>query len=713
MHTRTLRLEVRNADVAVVWMDDQTESVNTLKRESIKEFESLLNELEHRKELTTLVFTSAKPNSFIVGANLDMLRQAKTADHARELSQSAQRIQHRFAELRLKTVAAIHGPCLGAGLELVLAFDSRVASSDTSTRLGLPEVQLGLLPGGGGTQRLPRLIGIETALDLMLTGRKLNAQRALRAGLVDEIVAKEILLEAAIERGRKQLFQKKKQRLTASLKSIRNWVLTANPLGRKLLFEQANKRTMAKTRGNYPAPQKILEVVRVGLEQGPKEGLAAEARAFGDLAVSPQAEQLINIFQGVTALKKENGVDDPQIQPRNVGKIGVLGAGLMGGGIAYVSINNAKIPVRLKDKDDPGLSRGLAHVGGLLTDRMKKKAITPLQRAQTSARLTCTTDYSGIANCDVIIEAVFEDLKLKQEMVRDIEALRHEFPIFATNTSAIPINDIAAEAKFPERIIGMHYFSPVEKMPLLEIVVTGKTAPWVTVTCSDLGKQQGKTVIVVNDGPGFYTTRILAPYMAEAGHLLQEGVPVQRIDESLRNFGFPLGPLALLDEVGIDVAFKVGETLHRAFGDRMQPVDSIKSLVDDQRLGRKSKKGIYVYDDRKNTKHPKEVDKSLYTLLAIEPNSMLSEHTIAERCVLQMINEAAHCLGEGILRTPRDGDIGAVFGLGFPPFLGGPFRYLDSNGCAKIIDKLEKLSDQYGKRFQPAPIIKEMKRFYR
>ena len=338
--------------------------------------------------------------------------------------------------------------------------------------------------------------------------------------------------------------------------------------------------------------------------------------------------------------------------------------------------------------------------------------MTPLQRAQTIARISGTTDYSGMANCDVIIEAVFEDLALKQQMVRDIEALRQEFPIFASNTSAIPITDIAAEAKSPEKIVGMHYFSPVEKMPLLEIVVTPKTAPWVTATCSDLGKQQGKTVIVVNDGPGFYTTRILAPYMAEAGHLLMEGVSVQRIDESLRNIGFPLGPLALLDEVGIDVAHKVGETLHRAFGDRMQPVDSINRLVEDQRLGRKNKKGIYVYSGRKSKNQAKEVDQSVYTLLGIEPSSMLSEQTIAERCILQMVNEAAHCLGEGILRAPRDGDIGAVFGLGFPPFLGGPFRYLDSSGCAKIIDKLEKLSDQYGARFQPAPAIKEMRTFY-
>ena len=600
MRTPTLRLETREAGVAIAWIDDPTESVNTLRRESIEEFESLLTELERRTDLSILVFASAKPGSFIAGANLDMLQEVKTAEQARALSQSAQTIQNRFADLRLTTVAAIHGPCLGGGLELVLAFDSRVASNDTSTRLGLPEVQLGLLPGGSGTQRLPHLVGVETALDLMLTGRKLSAQRALRAGLIDEMVAKDILIDAAITQGKKLMLEGKATRRPAvSLKSMRNWVLSANPLGRKFLFEQAGKRVRAKTRGNYPAPEKILECVRVGLERGFREGLEAEASAFGNLVVSPQAEQLINIFRDVTSLKKENGVDDPEVEPDFVRKIGVLGAGLMGAGITYVSINNARIPVRLKDKDDPGLSHGLAQVGGLLTGRVKKKAMTPLQRAQTIARLSGTTDYSGMANCDLIIEAVFEDLALKQQMIRDIEALRQEFPIFATNTSAIPIADIAAEAKSPEKIIGMHYFSPVEKMPLLEIVVTEKTAPWVIVTCSDLGKRQGKTVIVVNDGPGFYTTRILAPYMAEAGYLLMEGVPVQRIDESLRNFGFPLGPLALLDEVGIDVAYKVGETLHRAFGDRMQPVDGIKKLVDDQRLGRKNEKGVYVYAGRK------------------------------------------------------------------------------------------------------------------
>lgn len=713
MHTSTLALEEYGDGVAVIWMNDEQETVNTLKRESIMEFESLLSELERSNNITALVFASAKPDSFIAGANLSMLKEVETAEDARALSARAQSIQDRFEKLPMATVAAIHGACLGGGLEFALAFDSRIASDHGGTRLGLPEVQLGLLPGGGGTQRLPRLVGTEKALDLMLTGRKLSAAKALRAGLVNEVVAREILLQAAmaaVKRLRQQPIPDRRKRL--DLKFLRNWALSGNAVGRRFLFDQANKRTLKTTRGNYPAPLKILEVVRTGLERGIRSGLAAEADAFGELLMSSQAAQLINIFHSVTALKKETGVPDEEVETRAVSKIGVLGAGLMGAGIAYVSISRAKTPVRLKDQNDAGLSRGLAHVGTLLAERVKRTSLTHLGRAQTLARLTPTTDYSGMNNCDLVIEAVFEDLDLKQQMVRDIEGLDRTAPvIFATNTSAIPIKSISAAAASPENVIGMHYFSPVEKMPLLEIVVSDKTASWVTATCVDVGKKQGKTVIVVNDGPGFYTTRILAPYLAEAGHLLMEGVAIERIDESLMDFGFPIGPLALLDEVGIDVGHKVGRHLHQAFGDRMQPVAAMTTLFSDQRMGRKNKKGLYRYHNKRKSE-VREVDASVYALLNIEPNNTLSARSIAERCVLQMVNEAAHCLGEGVLRSARDGDIGAVFGLGFPPFLGGPFRYLDSEGCAAIVRRLEQLSDQHGARFQPAPLLKEAKSFY-
>ncbi len=710
-----LILEKPESGVAIIWMDDPTEPVNTLKRELVDEFASVLGDVERNDDLEVVVFASGKPDNFVAGANLDMLRGATGAADAQALSEIAQILHERIAALRCATVAAIHGACLGGGLELAMAFDARVASADTATRLGLPEVQLGLLPGGGGTQRLPRVIGIERALDLLLTGRQVSAERARRLGLVDEVVAKEILIEAAIRRGRER-----RTRAPASgwrtvwapasgtrLQAARNFALGGNPLGRRLLFDQVEKRTRQRTRGNYPAPTKIIHAVRTGLEQGHAAGLAAEAKGFGELVVTPESRQLINLFYASTELKKDRGIDDATADEREIGKVAVLGAGLMGAGIAYATIAKAHLPVRLKDKDAAGVAGGLAQVRSLLDGRVRKRAITPLQRDQHLARLTGTTDYSGVGNADLVIEAVFEDLELKRQMVHDIEELGDREVIFATNTSALPISDIAAGGARPELVIGMHYFSPVEKMPLLEIVITDKTAAWVTATCVDIGKRQGKTVIVVNDGPGFYTTRILGAYMNEAARLLTEGARVETLDEALMNWGFPVGPMALLDEVGIDVGQKVGETLHQAFGDRMAPVQGMERLLADDRLGRKNKRGIYRYDDTRKS-GGKRVDETVYTVLGIESQNPISSHDIAERCALRMINEAVYCLQEGVLRSARDGDIGAVFGLGFPPFRGGPFRYIDAVGNSYVVDRLLTLQRLHGETFAPAPMLCEM-----
>jgi len=712
------RLEHRDDHVAILWMDDPDDTVNTLKRELVEEIGPILAAIEDSSDLEVVVLASGKPDSFIAGANLDMLKKTETAQAARALSQLAQQLTNRLADLRPKTVAALHGVCLGGGLELALALNYRVASLDPRTRIGLPEVQLGLLPGGGGTQRLPALVGTEAALDLLLTGRQLSAQRALRIGLVDEVVPKEILIEAAIQlaKARQQAPSTPTEtfRKYLSFKALREFALAKNGVGRRLLFQQAQKQTLRKTRGNYPAAARILEVVKLGLADGSEAGLAEEARAFGELVVSPESRQLINIFFASGELKKDRGISGQQVTPRAIEKIGVLGAGLMGAGISYATITKAETPVRLKDKDDPGLGHGLAHVHRLLDQVVKKRMMTPLQGAQTLAKLSGTIDYSGFANVDLVVEAVFESLDLKQQMVRDIEAITGESTIFASNTSAIPIKDIAAVSKRPETIIGMHYFSPVEKMPLLEIIATDATAPWVIATCVEFGKRQGKTVIVVNDGAGFYTSRILGPYMNEAIHLLTEGVAADRIDDALKDFGFPIGPMTLLDEVGMDVGHKVAQTLSAAFGERMSPPAGIEKLIENERYGKKNRRGLYIYGDDK--RKAKKVDESVYALLNIEPTNPLADSEISERCALQMINEAAYCLGEEILRSPRDGDIGAVFGLGFPPFRGGPFRYLEQRGIGAVTARLQQLADQHGPRFDPAPLLvektKENGRFY-
>lgn len=694
------RLDIQDG-IAIVTIDVPGEAQNTLKLEFAEQIESVIGSIEQSDDVIGVIVTSGKENGFVAGADIRMLQAAKTAADAEHISKMAQAAFKRLEALPVPVVAAIHGPCLGGGYELALACHGRVATDDRSTKIGLPEVQLGVLPAGGGTQRLPRLVGIERALTLMLTGQQLDARRAKKYGLIDEVVPRANLMKAAralIDSLRAGKLTRKTP--TLSFGGIKRLLLEDNPLGRQVLFDQVRKQTRRKTKGHYPAPDAIIEAVETGIEKGMEAGFAAEARLFGELVVSSVARHLMTLFFATTALKKDTGVDK-KTTTRPIEKVGVLGGGLMGAGIAFVTAAKAGLPVRIKDRDETGVNHALNYSWQRLSKWRKQKRLSPLEFSRTMARLTGCTDYSGFAEADLVIEAVFEDLDLKRQMLADIEQLSRKEVIFASNTSSIPIGEIAAEAKHPERVIGLHYFSPVEKMPLLEIVRTDKTADWVVATCVEFGKKQGKHVIVVNDGPGFYTSRILAPYVAEAGYLVGEGCPVEAIDKALETFGFPVGPLRLLDEVGIDVGTKIAPVLHQAFGDRMAPPPAFAKLIESGRKGRKNGQGFYKYDQNYRGNRP--VDETIYQTLGVTPKQVDNLNEIAERCVLLMVNEAVRCLDEGILRSARDGDIGAVFGLGFPPFLGGPFRYVDNVGAQTIVDKLRHYESKFGERFTPAP----------
>lgn len=710
--------------VAVITFDMEGEPVNTIAPQISQEFEGLMTRAAADSSAKAIVFISGKKDSFIAGAKIDFLQTIKTAADASALSRQGQAGFDRLDAFEKPVIAAIHGTCLGGGLEWALACDYRIATDSPKTSIGLPETQLGLIPGAGGTQRLPALIGAQAALDLILTGKSLKAKKALKLGVIDEVVPAPILEQIALARAKELVAGTLKLERTRGLapviargksfpeilKGLTNkeaWAelaLEDNPIGRKVLFDQAKKQLLKKTRGKYPAQEKALEVVRLGLEKGMKAGLEAEAAAFGELVMSDVSKRLVEIFFATTALKKDTGVSDPKLKPREIKKIGMLGGGLMGAGIAYVSAALQGVPVRIKDKDDAGAGRALAHVRGLFDERVKRRSLTWREAEKQLALVTATTDYSGFKHVDLVVEAVFEDLKLKHQMVKDIESVCGPETIFASNTSSIPITEIAKASKHPETVIGMHYFSPVNKMPLLEIITHPGTADWVTAACVEVGKKQGKTVIVVNDGVGFYTSRILAPYMNEAAFLLAEGADIAELDRALVDFGFPVGPITLLDEVGIDVAAKVAKIMHAAFGDRMLAPDTTDALVKDGRLGRKAQKGFYKYENGKKT----EVDASIYALTPHgSDRKRFDRYEMAERCALQMVNEAIRCLGEGILRSPRDGDIGAIFGLGFPPFLGGPFRYADAQGLGKILERTEHYQERLGKRFTPAPLLAE------
>ena len=709
MNWKNFRVEVADG-VATVLIDLPGEPVNTLSPDVGDEFARVLDALEKDASVSAIVFASGKKEGFVAGAKIEMLRDAGSAAAAEKLSRDAQAGFDRLERYKKPVVAAIHGACLGGGLEWALACHYRVAVNDARTQLGLPEVQLGVIPGAGGTQRLPRLVGIATALDMILAGKTVKPKKALAIGLVDEVVAPPLLLDVARQRAKALASGELRRKRPAGMKSLKKdglqalqkMALEETFVGRELLFRQARKQLLAKTKGHYPAPEKALEAVKHGYEKGFEKGLEREARLFGELAVSPVARELMGIFFAQTALKKDNGTPDPAVKARRVESVGILGGGLMGSGIAYVTVN-AGVPSRIREKDDAAVAKALGSVGAIFDERVKKRSMDKLERLAKMRLVTAGTGWDGFEHVDLLIEAVFEDLKLKQDMLRTFEDLNPR-GIFATNTSSIPIGDIAQASRHPETVLGMHYFSPVNKMPLLEVIVTPKTAHEVTATAVAVGKKQGKTVIVVGDGPGFYTSRVLAPYMNEAVTLLLEGASIEDIDGALTAFGFPVGPMTLLDEVGIDVGAKVAKILHGAFGERMAVPEAMTKVIEAGRLGRKNKKGFYTYAEGKK----KTVDASVYALLpGGAARKKVGRDEIAERCVIQMVNEAALTLGEGILRSARDGDVGAVFGLGFPPFRGGPFRWADAQGTRSVLDRMRKLEARFGKRFAPAPLLVE------
>lgn len=684
---KAFSLKIDEQNIAWLAIDVPNEKMNTLQAAFADEMTEIFAQLKDSSGVKGLIVHSLKPDNFVAGADVRMLEACKSAAEAESLASQGQTLFQQLSDLPYPVVAAIHGPCLGGGLELALACDYRVCTDADATRLGLPEVQLGLLPGSGGTQRLPRLIGLLPSLDLILTGKQLRAQKAKKLGVVDACVPATILLDVAkqfIDKGKRST----KQKVTTKEK-----ILSGSSLGRKFVFEQAAKKTNEKTRGNYPATVAILDVIQHGLEKGMKQGLELEAKRFGELVMSPESKALRSIFFATTEMKKEHGSD---AQPGKVSMVGVLGGGLMGAGISHVSVAKAKVPVRIKDVSNDGVLNALKYNYKLFDKQRKRRILSKAQLQAKMLQLSGGTDFTSFNHLDVVIEAVFEDLALKQQMVADIEANAKAETIFATNTSSLPIHKIAEKAARPENIVGLHYFSPVEKMPLVEVIPHETTSQETIATVVALAKKQGKTPIVVKDKAGFYVNRILAPYMNEAAHILLANEPIDKVDTALLDFGFPVGPITLLDEVGVDIGAKIMPILVNELGERFRGPDVFDTLLNDGRKGRKSGKGFYTYKGKK-----KEVDKSVYKLLKLKPESKLSENDIALRCVLPMLNEAVRCLDDGIIRSPRDGDIGAIFGIGFPPFLGGPFRYMDQFGLKELVEKMNQFAEKYGDRFAP------------
>jgi len=687
----------RQGDIAVIWMNNKGEKQNIISPHLFDLFLQIFEQLQGDAGVKGVILTSAKKD-FLAGADINSFNAEKVGDFL-PIARRGHSLLNSMVASSKPIVAAIHGTCYGAGVEISLACTARICSTDRSTKLALPEVKLGLLPGGGGTQRLPRLVGIQAALDMMLTGKNIYPRQALKMGLVDEITEYDKMIPAAVKLCHSLISRKFIRKSPLSLK---NKIIEGQLKG--MVFSKARKTVLKLTNANYPAPEAIIQCVEYGMKSGLEKGLENEIQRFEQLILSPESNQLRHLFFAMTEKKKN---PHPEMV-KTIQSLGILGAGFMGAGIAEVSLDN-DMCVRLKDIKEETIAIARKGIYKNLMSKVTKKALTAFEAEQILGRLGGQTDFRGFEKLPIVIEAVFEELALKHRVLAETEAATGPDCIFASNTSALPITAIAAVSKRPENVIGMHYFSPVPKMPLLEIIKTEKTAPWVIATCVDLGIRQGKTCIVVKDGPGFYTTRILAPMLNEALLVLEEGGDILEIDRALQKYGFPVGPVTLMDEVGIDVgAHVIGGELIRHFVATRQDVKASEKLLELSKAGysgRKNKKGFYRYDE-KGKKIKGKPNEEVYSFFGGMPRQSLDGEELSRRIAYMMINEALLCYQEGIIASPIDGDIGAIFGLGFPPFRGGPFRFLDAYGIDKWVAEMNEFSTKYGVRFNPAPIYK-------
>ncbi len=689
------RLEMKDG-VAHLLLDDPDKKVNTLGGEMVEEISSRLDELAGDGGVKAVVIRSPKPTGFLAGADIDELKSIALSPQAEEggtrASRRGQALMDKVEDFPKPVVAAVHGPCLGGGLELALAAQARVAGDDPSTRLGLPELKLGILPGFGGTYRLPRLVGLVGAMEAILASKTFEARQALKRGLVDEVAAVEQLPGVA-------------GRLALSLlqPSARGRLLgrrhAALPLGQRLMgapglkslaVAKARKQVVSRTGTHYPAPLEFLELLSSRLGSPRAAHLDAEARALGRLLATPVAANLIRLFfLGQDAKRQVKGAKGARVE-----RAGIIGSGFMGSAIAIPLADKAGLPVALKDTSESVLGRALKKGWDFESGRARRRQVSRLEAERRFHLFSPSLGWEGFSRVDVAIEAVPEILDLKRSIMAEAEAAMRPDAVIASNTSTLPITSLAEGARHPERIVGMHFFSPAERMPLVEVIPGGKSSPQALATVVDLALRMGKTPVVVADRPGFLVNRILFPYLLESLLMLEEGIPVARVDKAAVDFGMPLGPVKLIAEVGVEVTVKAGHVMLKAFGDHL----AAPRLMERPDFAQAFAKG----PDGKARVNP-----AMISQWVGKPDPGIPDRDIQDRLFVAMILEGLRCLKEGIVAEAGMLDLAMVFGTGFPPFRGGLMREADRLGAPALLQRCRELAAQYGPRFQPLPELEE------
>ncbi|MBT5933915.1 3-hydroxyacyl-CoA dehydrogenase NAD-binding domain-containing protein [Sulfurimonas sp.] len=684
-------LQVENK-IATLMFDMPDSNVNILSISVMRELETILDELKNSKDIDVLLFKSAKKDIFIAGADISEIKALSDEQVAYEVVRKGQTILSKIRILPFHTIAVIDGACLGGGFELALKCDYRITTENPSTKIGLPEVNLGVLPGFGGTQSLKNLIGKQKSLELILGSKLINGQKAQKLKMVDSCVPVGYLdfkLQSLI----KSIMNPSEKEKIDARRYKSNLIERFAP---SIIYSIAQKTVMKKTKGKYPAALEVIKLFRETDKLPVNEALSLEAYAFARLCVTDVSKNLISLFYASEQLKHDSFVSK-DINALPIHSLSVVGSGIMGGGIVWL-FSNINKAVRLKARTYDSIAASFKPISAAYKSVIKRKRLTPKQVELKMGHISYTTDYNGFKNIDIVLEAVVESRETKQAVYNDLEEVVRDNCIIASNTSSLSISMLAEGMKNPERFIGMHFFNPVPRMPLVEVIAGEKTSDETIATVVKLARDAGKTAIVVGDCAGFLVNRILLPYINECARLYEEGGSIENIDKNIEDFGMPMGPFTLADEVGLDVGYKVSKVLEDAYGERMTVAPILQKMLDIKLLGKKNKRGFYIHEGKNQSVNPELKTFQFH-------NKTFIKAEIVDRAILMMVNEAARCLEEGIIKDASSLDMAMIMGTGFPPFRGGLLKYADSIGIEKVHLTLLHLEEKYGSRFAPAQLI--------